>query len=169
MLLSVPPAPVSRLAWATDVHLNFLGAAAIDAFCETILAGRPDALLLTGDIAEAPSLERLLLRVADNVRIPVYFVLGNHDFYRGSIAAVRRSMQGLSTRSPYLRWLPAAGVVELSPGVALVGHDGWSDGRFGDWDRSPVMLNDYLLIDELAFREKADRLHELQLLGDEAA
>src|SRR6185369_3905427 len=95
--------------------------------------------------------------------------LGNHDFYRGSIAGVRRSMQALSRRSPYLRWLPAAGVVELSPGVALVGHDGWSDGRFGDWDRSTVMLNDYLLIEELAFREKADRLHELQLLGDEAA
>ena len=32
--------------------------------------------------------------------------------------------------------------------VGLVGHDGWSDGRAGNYAGSDVFLSDYLLIDE---------------------
>ena len=46
-------------------------------------------------------------------------------------------------------YLSQAGVVELTPNTALVGHDGWADGRLGDLDGSEVILNDFLLIDEL--------------------
>ena len=46
-------------------------------------------------------------------------------------------------------YLSQAGVVELTPSTALVGHDGWADARLGDFDHSDVVLNDYVLIDEL--------------------
>jgi Icc protein len=51
----------------------------------------------------------------------------------------------------------------------LVGHDAWADGRLGDFFRSEVLLNDYLLISELQGQEKPERYAQLNALGDEAA
>jgi 3',5'-cyclic AMP phosphodiesterase CpdA len=163
------PAPVQRLAWATDIHLNFLSPSGLSAFCDTLAKTPAGAFLVTGDIAEAPSVERSLGAMAAAVERPFYFVLGNHDSYRGSITAVRARMRELCAQSPWLRWLPAAPIVELTPTTALVGHDGWADGRLGDYLQSPVLLNDYALIKELAYLGKRARLTVLKRLGDEAA
>jgi 3',5'-cyclic-AMP phosphodiesterase len=161
--------PARRLAWATDVHLNFLSPEELAAFAAALAASEADAILITGDIAEAPSLRRLLTNVAQAVRRPIYFVLGNHDFYHGSIADVRALAADLSATSPWLRWLPAIDPVELAEDTILVGHDGWADGRLGNYERSSVMLNDYLLIEELSGLDKDRRLAALHRLGDEAA
>lgn len=164
------PAPTAlRLAWATDVHLNFLFREQLSAFCSALAATACDAVLFTGDIAEAATLRPLLETVAEAIARPLYFVLGNHDFYRGSIPEVRAVAAELSAASPWLRWLPSIPPVELGPGTALVGHDGWADARLGDYGRSPVMLNDYVLIKELAFLDKERRRAALHRLGDEAA
>lgn len=165
-MLSPPRSSVRRLAWATDVHLNFLAAHGLSVFCDALAREEPDAVLITGDIAEAPSLEPLLSRVATALRTPIYFVLGNHDYYHGSIPRVREAVVALCERFSYLAWLPAAGVVPLGPDVALVGVDGWADGRLGSWERSPVMLNDYVLIAELAGLTRPARLARLHALGD---
>jgi len=162
-----PPSP--RLVWATDVHLNFIDEAELARFCASLAEPGPAAVVLTGDIAEAPSLRRLLDRVAEALERPIYFVLGNHDFYHGSIAEVRALAADLTAQSRWLRWLPAAGVVSLAPDLALVGHDGWADGRLGNYARSPVLLNDFRLIEELSWLDPATRLRRLQHLGDEAA
>jgi predicted phosphohydrolase len=162
-------ARAARLGWATDVHLNFLGRAALDAFCAELSGSGADAFLITGDIAEAPSLERLLTWVAEALQRPVYFVLGNHDAYRGSLVKMRARARAMTAGSPWLRYLPAVGVVELAEGTALVGHDGWADGRLGNFMRSPVELNDYVLIEELRRKDRRLLLLELRRLGDEAA
>src|SRR4051812_23762211 len=73
-----------RLAWATDVHLNFVSGPQIAAFAQALVAGEPDAVVLSGDIAEAPTLREHLLAVEAVVQRPLYFVLGNHDYYGGS-------------------------------------------------------------------------------------
>jgi predicted phosphohydrolase len=166
---SASPSPVRRLAWATDVHLNFLSASGLDAFREALAQQEADAVVLTGDIAEAPTLEPLLSVLAAELKTKIWFVLGNHDYYRGSIPRVREVARALGERSPWLGWLPAAGVVELTREIALVGVDGWADGRAGDWERSPVMLNDYLLIAELSGLPKGERLARLHALGDAEA
>jgi hypothetical protein len=59
--------------------------------------------------------------------------------------------------------------VELSPRTALIGHDGWADGRLGNGSRSRVVLNDYELIAELTHRPVDDLFRTLGRLGDEAA
>jgi hypothetical protein len=77
--------------------------------------------------------------------------------------------------SENLVYLSKAGVVELTPSTALVGHDGWADARLGDFDGSDVILNDFLLIDELRCwtdphtLDKPALRQALQVLGDEAA
>lgn len=91
--------------------------------------------------------------------VRVYFVLGNHDYYRGSIRIVRDA----AARQPrYGTWLPAAGPVQLTERVVLVGVDGWGDARCGDPVGSKVLLSDWKLIED--FR-RGDRNETLQRLG----
>lgn len=158
-----------RVLWLTDIHLNFLEATARDPFLEDLSAQAPDALLISGDIGEAKSVRGYLRRVYEIVGVPTYFVLGNHDFYFGSIALVRRDVDELCHDLPQLVYLTERGVVPLTPRLGLIGHDGWADGRVGDYERSYVMMNDYRLIAELAGYTKQDRLGKLHALGDEAA
>jgi predicted phosphohydrolase len=157
-----------RLAWLTDLHLNFLAPEALERFCAEVGAERADALVVTGDISHAPDLERHLLRLAA-IGPTVYFVLGNHDFYHSGVAAVRSRVAELGARAPRLVWLGGAGVVPLGARAALVGHDGWADGRAGDPQGSRIRLNDYRLIAELAGRPRGERLAAQAALGDEAA
>ncbi len=72
-------------------------------------------------------------------------------------------------RSRCLHYLPDAGVVAPNANTALIGHDAWADGRLGDYAGSDVMLNDCLLIEELAGHDAQARLARLKALGDEAA
>lgn len=158
-----------RYAWMTDIHLNFIDHGKITKFCNQIVTTGVDGALITGDIAEAPSLSMLLTLMTEKLAMPIYFVLGNHDYYRGRISEVRAAMRELGRRHPQLFWMPAADVIELSPDTALVGHDGWGDGRLGDYHRSPVRLNDFIAIHDLAGLNRRDLLAALKRLGDEAA
>jgi Icc protein len=158
-----------NLAWATDIHLDFLDAGGIEEFTLLLERSGADAFLIGGDIAKAGSLERQLRSLESRLLRPVYFVLGNHDFYVGSIARVRDAMRTLSKRSKLLKWLPTAGVVELTRDTALVGHDGWGDARIGNVDTTPIRLNDFVMIEELSGIPRETRRDRLRALGDEAA
>ncbi|MGP0065579.1 MAG: metallophosphoesterase family protein [Isosphaeraceae bacterium] len=161
--------PTMRLAWLTDLHLNFVEPDCVDGLCRRIRDEGADAVLISGDIAEAPGIEPYLEYLDRQIDRPIFFVLGNHDFYRGGIEQVRSRVAALCARSPRLRWLNGAGVVGLTAESGLIGHDGWADGRLGDYAGSDVFLNDYLLIEELAHINPAARLERLHALGDAAA
>jgi predicted phosphodiesterase len=160
---------MARFLWLTDIHLNFLEPALVEAFLDALTARPADGVFLSGDIGEAPDVTRYLGAIEARLQCPLYFVLGNHDFYYGSMAEVRQDIEQLCAAHRRLCWLPRAGVVSLSERSALIGHDGWGDGRLGDYLQSPVKLNDWRLIDELAGLGSAERLDVLQALGDEAA
>jgi Icc protein len=158
-----------RIVWLTDIHLNFVDQADAGTFYESVRASGPDAVMLGGDIGEAHDVERYMAQLDDELGCPVHFVLGNHDFYRGSIAGVREAIARLCTMRPRLNYLTQSPPVALAPAVGLVGHDGWADARLGDYERSYVMMNDYRLIAELAGVGKQERWPLLQALGDAAA
>lgn len=160
---------MKRLAWITDAHLNFVTPEAIDGLCRDVVDADADALLLGGDIGEAPSIEAYLSAIEERVGRPIYFVLGNHDFYFGSIAAVRDVVGSLARRSRWLEWLCAGGIVELTPRTGLVGHGGWGDGRLGAGQATRVSLNDTRLISELTDLEPFELFSRLEAYGDQAA
>jgi hypothetical protein len=162
---------MQRLAWLTDIHLNFLRPPALEVFMVSLAATAADAFVICGDIAEADEVAVHLHTIAGRVSRPVYFVLGNHDFYHGLIAGVREKVKSLCSVTPNLHWLPDAGVVPLTGDACLVGHDGWGDGRLGDYHRSDVMLNDFGLIGEFGGfdEDPGERLAKMHALGDEAA
>lgn len=157
------------LGWATDIHLDFATPSRIDWLCERLAADGPDGVVLSGDLSNAEALVEHLALLADRLVRPIYFVLGNHDFYGDHIAAVRERMRALTASSSWLRWLPACGVVDVGDGWAVIGHDGWGDGRAGDVARSTVQLNDWRLIRDLAGLPRAARVEALRALGDESA
>lgn len=165
-----------KLAWLTDIHLNFLKAEGRREFAQSVVQQSPDAVLISGDIAESPVVGDHLWHLAEVVRRPIYFVLGNHDFYRGSIGETRQRVEKLADESDFLVYLNASEVVELTPNTVLVGHDGWGDARLGNYETSDILLNDFFLIDELKTGSTdptdMDRTllkERLQALGDEAA
>ena len=160
---------MKRIAWLTDIHLNFLLAQQVNDFLRSVAELRADAVLIGGDIGEAQNICDYLQWIEDWIAAPVYFVLGNHDYYYGSIAEVRMRVVRFCAERPRLHFLTYSEVAPLTPGIGLVGHDGWADGRLGDYPRSMVLMNDFKLIAELAGRTKNDRWEALKALGDEAA
>jgi Icc-related predicted phosphoesterase len=160
---------IKRLAWLTDIHLDFLEAENIRTFCREVTEHCPDALLFGRDIGTATSISSFLLTLENELSCPIYFVLGNHDYYHGSIKEVRQEVQANCKQSESLNWLPLSGVVGLTEQTCLIGHGGWADGRLGDYRNSAVMLNDYLFIKELTGLTPNKRLAVLKKLADEAA
>lgn len=162
-----------RLGWATDIHLPRAKPEERDRFLGRLAATAADLWVITGDIGHARSLEQDLLALADAVPAPapIYFVLGNHDFYGGDIATVRRLVTALGERGAgngRLRWLPAVGPVDLAPRTILLGHDGWADCRLGNVDTTPLVLNDFRYIVGLD-GTVSSRIGHMRALADQAA
>jgi Icc protein len=159
-----------HLAWLTDIHFDFLEPAGVQRFLGEVRACGADSVMLTGDISDAPNLINRLSEMDGAIERPIYFVLGNHDFYYGSIEGVRQSVVALCRERPRLQYLTSmSDPIALAPDLGLIGHDGWADARLGDYERSMVMMYDYRLIDELARMSKSDRWPVLRALGDAAA
>ncbi len=149
--------------------MNFLDSAALDHFLSSLAAEKADAWIVGGDIGEADSVGRYLQLIQASVDRPVYFVLGNHDYYGAAFQSVKREILDLIHVSPGLVWLSNAGVVELTGDTALVGHGSWGDARLGNVWATPVELNDFFYIRELSHLSREARIRMLNMLGDEAA
>jgi hypothetical protein len=122
---------------------------------------------VTGDTSIALHLIADLEFLADAAARPLYFVLGNHDHYGGSVAGVRDAVLALAGRRREIQWLPPAGVVALDHETVLVGVDGWADGRYGDPLATPLVLNDDRRIGEIAAPQtRAGKLVVKRALAD---
>ena len=158
-----------HLIWLTDIHLNFLELGERIEFYQKILKKKYDALLITGDIAEAPSIAPILHELVTHIKKPIYFVLGNHDYYLGQINDVHQEMRALTNTEPFLHWLPASGPQTLKEGITLIGQDGWADGRYGDYSQSHIGINDSRMIADLFQQKiisKTALLEKMQRLAD---
>jgi 3',5'-cyclic-AMP phosphodiesterase len=118
-----------KLAWQTDLHLNFASTDARWRLIDEIDSLLPDHLLLGADIAEAPTLAESLEWLASETGRPLWFVLGDRDYYHGSIREVREPMRYITETSARIQWLPARGIVPLTDDVCPIDHGGWGDAR----------------------------------------
>lgn len=148
---------VNKIAWLTDVHLNFLQDDGRKKFYQFIDQQECEAIVITGDIAEATSICGILHEFSEHTDKVIYFVLGNHDYYFGSVIDVRANIEKLCSNNSRLVWLGKPEIVLLNDSTVLIGHDGWADGRYGNFDQSPVSLNDSRLILELHLAKTVNR------------
>ena len=157
-----------KVAWTNDIHMEFLDENEEIQFVRKVEKSKADVLLIAGDIAQAVSIKHYLSRLS-SLPMPVYFVLGNHDYYKGSISETRAAVRSLLPVTLNLYWLSESDVFKLTDDVALIGHDGWADGQFGNYDTTTVELNDFQLIRELRIYSRVERLQKMKQLADEAA
>lgn len=159
-----------RLTWATDIHLDFItnpndvlaSSRNLDVFCS--LFKESDGVILSGDISLSPFLRDHLIALESRLERPIYFVLGNHDFWFSDFSTIRRDTARLASSSEYLKYLSVVPYIELSKDVFMIGHDGWYDGFYGEAKFSNYIMNDWVHITDYApFRE--DRINHNFILG----
>jgi len=166
-----------RIGWLSDVHLDHPSRSGLTRFLLRLGEVDADVWVVSGDIGEAHTFERHLGLLWATLRRPLFFVLGNHDFYGSSIREVRgRLEKGLP--NPGIVWLTGAPPVYFASGsgdsahstlqVALVGDEGWGDARLGDAEGSDVDISDFHFVEELVGLPKPQLIRKCRELGDEA-
>ena len=155
-----------RIAHVTDPHLSFTGARALVERIDPSI----ESVILTGDIGEGTDFGEYLVQLAAWTSLPIYFVLGNHDYYRSSRAEAHRTASGVQGEHGRgtLTWLREAGVIDLGGDLALVGIDGLYDAGWGTPENG-MYLNDFNLIGDLRGLHRTRIIEIVQGWGHEAA
>lgn len=152
-----------------DIHLDMCDEEVREKFFFDLAHADCDAVLIGGDIADGPHTVSFLRKLAKLCSKPIYFVLGNHDYYGRSIDLQRYKMKILCESHPSLIYLTLADPVALSQNCCFIGHDGWNDAREGDFFNSTVTMRDYSEIEDLKGLNLFELKEKLQELGKEAA
>jgi Icc protein len=134
-----------RLAWSTDIHLNLLRFPDAPAMFAGYVQRETqcDALLVTGDISSGLVLANHLDQLEKGLGRPLYFVLGNHDYYMGSFETSQKIANAFEGHLE-------GKVVELTESIGLVGQGGWYDALLGKPYEPKFGMNDWNDIAELA-------------------
>ncbi len=114
-----------------------------------------DFIVLTGDISVSQFLPGHLEFLQKGIKCPIYFILGNHDFYNDTKIFGGNSMKTAEyysensvvmylTQKPYLE---KDYVTDKK--VGFVGVDGWYDGKYSDFYKSDLYMTDFSCIGEI--------------------
>ncbi len=88
-----------RIAQISDVHLGaFFSTTDFSGLLSRIAQRGTDALMITGDLFDDPTQNEQAAAILSQF-VPyfpkgIYFVMGNHEYYRGGLAMVQRILQG---------------------------------------------------------------------------
>lgn len=158
-------------AWWTDPHFELLSETQRRQVLSVWDESSADCAIVTGDISHGSTTVGWLRQLARAFERPIYFVLGNHDYYGTSIARQRDAVRQLCGEVENLFYLASCDVIALSTGTALVGHDGWGDMREGDWEQTSVRPPDFDEIEDLVdlAGDRKGICDRLRQLGDESA
>lgn len=137
--------------WMTDIHLDHLGPDARNDFYIICRDAKPERIFITGDIGVAGKTVGYLEEMEDVIEKPIYFVLGNHDYYHGSVESVRDEMR-LMTKGFKRPWMPNYLTINnsflIGDGIAVTGVDGFADCKVGDPSIILNQMTDHHLIED---------------------
>jgi Icc protein len=158
-----------KIAWASDIHLNRLNDRDYLEYKEYLQELSPDILIISGDISEGEKVCPSLQDFNDSFNFPTYFVLGNHDYYWNSFRGVENEVKKLVERSGKLIWLSESKIIQLNQSTALIGIEGWGDGRHGTINLAEGYSNDIRTIKDFQGLTQAEIAKLLNVLGDKYA
>jgi len=131
----------TTLLWLTDLHLDRVGDSTRTQFLSSLSESAAEVVVITGDISVAKSLPGHLFEIGQACfPCPVYFVLGNHDFFGSRFSHVDQSVEVVCKQQKNLHHLGHGERISLGNNSALIGHRGWADGRAG-WGARSVVRN----------------------------
>lgn len=159
----------------SDIHADHLPDydSLVDIMRKLRIKTEPNVVFICGDIGTQRNLEFFLRIIASAFsEIPVFFVLGNHDAYFGTIRGANYTATQIANEFNNLFFLHNEGVFKLTDNSAVVGINGWYDARYGD-ENTDIMLNDFEYIDDLRFAFRAggkEKINEvIRRVADEDA
>ena len=159
-----------KIAWCTDIHLDFVDGQGYQQWLDLIQSHHVDALLITGDISIGPRIEQDLRKIATTLNnLPIYFVLGNHDYHHCEIQNLQKQVRNCCREVANLHWLDESDPFRINSHAALIGHSGWGDARNGDFLQTFVRLSDHRLIQDFIELDRPILQKRLQALGSKAA
>lgn len=141
---------MNTVAWLSDIHLDMVEPSWFDALCTEMRESDAQAVWLTGDIATGNDVCDWLVRIHHQTALPVYFVLGNHDYYDSSFVQVEQMVQNMLLKYDGLVWMDTQGSIVINEKTRLIGVGGWGDARAGDFHNTPIRINDHRLIKDLS-------------------
>lgn len=144
-----------KILWFTDLHMDRVAPWTLLNFFRHIKKENPHSIFLTGDISNGKMLCGHLSLMAQYIKCPIYFILGNHDVHRTSFKQQHENIRNLCIKYPNLIWLTNTNTIQLNEEVGLVGVDSWYDAALGD----PKWLKftfDWFLIEEFKVLKSMD-------------
>ena len=135
-----------KLAWATDIHLDCVENSedAINKLRNE--ATSADVLVVSGDISVGHSIVKHLNLLENALQKPIYFVLGNHDYYFSDILSVRKRVADECRNLSFCKYLGAMPFIKLGPHSVMIGSDGWYDAYNGEPALSQFIMSDWIKI-----------------------
>src|SRR5271165_2912220 len=88
---------IESLSWLTDLHLEFCSHRTRDRFYHSINQAPGESVIITGDLSAGPHRLGQYTELAEQIRKPVYFVLGNHDRYGTTFANAEAVVERVTT------------------------------------------------------------------------
>lgn len=143
--------------WITDPHFDHVGGRdpkradfMVESFLQFVEEEHFSGLFITGDVATSHSLRKYLKLIERTMSCPVYFVLGNHDFWGSSVKKVRSIASDIADDSVNLYYLSNETHYNIQgdPETAILGHDGWYDGLNGLGIASRFFMNDWRTMED---------------------
>ena len=160
---------IQSIAWTTDIHLDRLIERDYLEYKEYLRDSNPECLIISGDIGEGKVVYKSLKDFNDSFDFPIYFVLGNHDFYYDTFADVKIKIRNLVEDCENLHWLTESGIVSLNDSTALIGVEGWGDGKNGNLDFSQAASTDLRAIKDYKDLSREGIASLMNALGEEYA
>lgn len=165
-----------KLLWASDIHLDRAGGECKERFFERLAAAGHDGVVISGDISNSKCVVQHLEEIGracngsgNGSGKPVYFVLGNHDYYQGSIRQVESAVDQLCQRSGNLFHLGKGEIISIGNDTALMGHRGWGNGGEKSRYRISVPNPDRHAIADFCGLSNHAYFSRVQSLGAESA
>lgn len=152
------------ISWGTDLHLDMADNEAYEKLIDSFKKQKPDMLIITGDTSEKMTCFDKLVEIQKSLNVPLYYILGNHDCYGSTIQGTKDAAKKYST----IQWLTDGKIIALNETTALVGHDGWADGKTGNFEKLPL-LPDFSSIEDFSGFGKPQWKKIMQNFGERSA
>ena len=133
---------MKKMVWLTDLHLTVCEnpQEKISKIAEVVHNNRASGCFMTGDTSQANSLIVSLAGIESVLKMPIYFVLGNHDYWGSTVENIRTEMKNLGSFSTFLKYLGNSSYLPLTDSTCVLGHDGWYDFVLGGPN---IAMNDW--------------------------
>jgi predicted MPP superfamily phosphohydrolase len=141
---------IKSLIWLSDLHLEFCSHQTRNALYQSINQAVGDIVVITGDLSAGTHRLAQYSELAEQIRKPIYFVLGNHDRYGSTFANTEAVVKRVTTQFSHLVRLDGSQIIPLNKSVALIGVDGWADGLGGEGPATKARINDFYQILDFA-------------------